>query len=95
MSGLLDGVERELRPSTPIKTKAALRTFRSRLGQRRVMQSRKPFERELEVFLQSSSILRAASRRHIRKKAPPIIFAVVATLKKARLFLASHAPNTY
>ena len=94
MTDMLDGIERELRPAALIKTKAAFDIFRSRLGRKRITPSRAAFERDLEVFLQSRSDLRAASRRHIRKIAPLIIEAAVVSLKKARLILTGHAPNT-
>ena len=94
MSGLLDGVERELSPTVPAETKAALQTFRSRLEWKHVTRKRKRFERKLEACLQSSPFLRAASRQHIAKILPPIVERAAATLKQARLILASHAPNT-
>lgn len=94
MSGLLDGVERELPPTVPAETKAALQTFRSRLEWKHVTRKRKRFERKLEACLQSSAFLRAASQRHIAKVLPPAVERAQAALKQARLVLAGHAPDT-
>jgi hypothetical protein len=93
MSGLLDGIERELPPAVPAETKAALQTFRSRLEWKHVTRKRKRFERKLEACLQSSLFLRAASWRHIAKVLPPIVERAAATLEQARLLLARYAPN--
>jgi hypothetical protein len=54
------------------------------LGARR----RKRFAQELEAFLQSERVLRAASKRYLRKKMRQVTKAVVATLKRARRLLA-------
>src|SRR3954469_18765002 len=92
MGGLIEAVEHELRRRVPTGTKVALDTFRRRLQAQRIGPSRKSFERDLEAYLQSTSSLRAAARRHIRKVAPPLIHAAEAALTRARTLLAK-APD--
>jgi hypothetical protein len=92
MGNLVDAVEGELRPAAPARTKVLLDTFRRRLSNRRISPSRKSFEQELETFLQSTSSLRTAAQRHIRKTAPPLIRAAEAALRRAGEILAQ-APN--
>jgi transketolase len=88
MEELIDGVRRELRSTIPTKTRTVLHTFRKRLKERLGGRRRKRFEQELETFLQSKPALRAASKRYLRKKMPPLIKAAIATLKRARRLLA-------
>jgi hypothetical protein len=89
MEDLLDGVERELRSSVPVKIRVALNTFRLRLSESRVAKRRKHFEQELEAFLQSEPFLRAATKRYLRKKIPSAIERAVATIKRALAFLTT------
>jgi hypothetical protein len=90
---LLDGVERELRSSVPVKTRVALNAFRMRLSEGRVARRREHFEQELDTFLQSEPFLRAATKRYLRKKMLPAIAAAIAALKRALPFLAKDAIN--
>jgi hypothetical protein len=87
MEELINGVEQELRSTTPIKARVALHTFRGRVSRCRDLRKRKQFERELDAFLQSKPLLRGAARRYIRKIAPPIIKAALAALKRAEPYL--------
>ena len=88
MTGLLDGVERELPSTAPMKTRAALEAFRSRLKEKRITRSRKAFEIEVEAFLQSRYILRAAAQRYVNRILPPAIRRATAVLKKAARLVA-------
>lgn len=88
MKGLLDGVQRELGSTVSIKTKAALDAFRKRLDETPVSRRRKPFEQELEAFLQSERALRDATERYLCKRISPAIEAAVAAMKRAQPFLA-------
>ena len=65
---LLDGVERELRPSVPLKAKITLNAFRKRLCDGSAARRPKRFERELEAFLQSEPHLGAATKRFLNKR---------------------------
>jgi len=87
MEELVDGVQKELGPTVPVKTKVGLEAFRKRLRKPLIARRRKRFEQELEAFLQSERALRTAAQRYIRKKMPPIIKAAVAVMKQARALL--------
>jgi hypothetical protein len=65
MEALIAGVNRELPASAPAKTRVGLEAFRVRLTRRRLARGRKKFEQELEAFLQSDPMLRAAAERYI------------------------------
>jgi len=90
MEELIDGVQGEMDSRVPTKTRAALHTFRKRLEKNLGRRRLKRFEQELEAFLQSKPVLRAASKRYLRKKARPLIKAAIAALKRARRLLAQH-----
>ena len=90
MSDFLDEVERELRSTAPMMTRAALMAFRSQLDKSHTTRSRKSFERRLEAFIQSRSIVRDAARRYIRRVMPPLLVAAEVALKKARTILANY-----
>lgn len=79
---LTRGVERELRASAPSKARIALREFRSRAKRCRLKRERRRFDRELEAFLQSTPYLRAATKRHLRRIAIPILKRTVRVLKR-------------
>jgi hypothetical protein len=84
MERLLAGVERELRSTASTNTGVALRQFRARLDEVRVVRERKQFERELKDFLQSKPHLRRAATGYIREMLPPIVKAAIAALKHAQ-----------
>jgi len=92
MEELVDGIEQEMGSTVAVKTKVALDTFRNRLHKIQVARERKPFERELEAFLQSKRTLRAAGerymRKYIREKVHPAIEALGVAIKRARPLLA-------
>jgi hypothetical protein len=88
MKELIDGVQGELGPTIPTKTRVVLHTFRTRLDEKLGGRRRKRFEQELEAFLQSKRALRAASKRYLRNKMSPAIKAAIAALKRARRLLA-------
>jgi hypothetical protein len=87
MGDLVDGVERELRRTAPLKTKLALETFKCRLAMDPVARRRRPFERELEAFIQSTKGLQSAAERYIGRILPPALEAAAATLERARPYL--------
>lgn len=88
MKDILDGVERELCPSTPIKTRADLTAFRMCLDESPMVRRRKQFEQELEAFLQSKPFLRAAGKRYLRKKLIPALEMVTAVMNEVARVLA-------
>ncbi len=59
MADLVVRVERELRPTVPIRARLELRAFRVRLARSRTARERKRFDRELDTLLGSESYLRA------------------------------------
>jgi hypothetical protein len=82
MEGLIAGTDRELRPSAPAKTRVGLKAFRVRLSRRRLPGGRKRFEEELEAFLQSDPVLRAATKRYLGRKTKRAAERLVVVLKK-------------
>src|SRR5258708_29164875 len=87
MEELIEGVQRELGSTILTKTRTVLHTFRKRLKENLGGRRRKRFEQELEAFLQSKPVLRAASKRYLRKKMRQVMKAAIATLKRARRWL--------
>jgi hypothetical protein len=87
MEDLLDGIEGELRPSTRLRAKKSLRPFRTRLSRSLTARERKRFERELEAFLQGEPIVRAASKRFLKKRVNEVVGRAVLTLKRAETVL--------
>ena len=79
---ILDSVERELLPSTPVEDQTALQAFRARVRLKRVTEARKPFERELDGLIDGRSSLQAAAQRYLDKAVPRVLEDTVATLKK-------------
>jgi len=94
MEELVDGIEQELGSTVAVKTKVALDTFRNRLDKILVARERKPFEQELEAFLQSKRTLRAAGerymRKYIREKIHPALEALGAAIKRVRPLLGKN-----
>src|SRR5712691_11386559 len=88
MEELIEGVQRELGSTIPTKTRTVLHTLRKRLKENLGGRRRKRFEQELEAFLQSKPVLRAASKRYLRKKMRQVMKALTATLKRVRRLLA-------
>jgi hypothetical protein len=89
MEDLLDGVERELRSfSVPSRTRLGLSAFRTRLRAGRVVGGRKRFEQELEAFIESNSLVRAAAVLYLQSIMVPAVEAANAALKKAEKALA-------
>ena len=90
MEDFLDGVERKLRPSAPLKAKVTLNAFRKRLSEGHVARRRKRFEKELEAFLQSEPYLRAATKRYLKEKTIAAVGKAMKLLKRAAAVLAKH-----
>ena len=90
MRDFLDGIERELRPSPPLKSRKDLSKFRNRLNGKRIKGGQKCFEQELEELLQSDRFLRRATERHLAKSAPPVIEAALIALAKTEAVLAKY-----
>lgn len=90
MEDLLNGVEGELRPSVPFKTKVVLKAFGKRLIEGRVARQRKRFEEELEAFLQSEPYLRAATKRYLKKRVIVALRESTRLLKRAAAMLSKH-----
>jgi hypothetical protein len=65
---LIDGVQGELGIRVP-----ALDKFRARLDEARLSQERKPFDQEIEAFLDSQPFLREAAQRYLSKKASGLL----------------------
>jgi len=88
MRDFIDGIERELRSSCPLKSKTDLGKFRSRLNAKRLRGGRKRFERELEELLQSDRFLRQATERHLARVVPAAIEAALVLLEQGKAVLA-------
>jgi hypothetical protein len=88
MSNLIEGAARELRPSAPPKTRAALNAFRVHLRARRIAGGRKNFEQELEALLQGDRLLRAATERHLGKQVKAACDGVVEVLENVKKAVA-------
>ena len=65
--GLIDNVERELRPSTPAKSRVALNDFRIRINRDHVKRRRKRFQNDLDKLLETEPFLYAAANRFMKK----------------------------
>jgi hypothetical protein len=90
MRDFLDGIEGELRPSPPLKSKADLSKFRNRLNRKRVEGGRNRFEQELEELLQSDRFLRRSTERHLAKTARAAIEEALVALENAEAVLAKY-----
>ena len=88
MKDFVDGVDRELRSTTPMKSRGHLRAFRERLVKCRTARDRKRFDRDLETLLGSKSYLRAAAKSYLRKRAIPALAAATAAANQVVQVLA-------
>jgi hypothetical protein len=88
MRDFVDGIERELRPSCPLKSRTDLGEFRGRLDTKRVRGGHKRFERELEELLQSDPFLRRATERYFAREVPAALEAALVVLEQAKVVLA-------
>jgi hypothetical protein len=87
MRDFLDGIERELRPSPPLKTAADLSKFRGRLNRKRIEGGHKRFEQELDELLQRDRFLRRATEPYLAKRVPVAIETALVALEKAEAVL--------
>jgi len=94
MKDFVDEIERELRPSRPIRSRAALNNFRERLKGKRIKGGHKRFEGELEELLQSERFLQRATERYLAKKVPEAIEAALAALERAEAVLTTYKQKT-
>ena len=69
MSGLLDGVESELRADASREDRAVLAVLRYRLSSKRVTEARKSYEEKIESVLQSRSSLQTAATIYLSRSA--------------------------
>jgi hypothetical protein len=90
MRDFLDGIERELRPSSPLKSRADLRKFRRRLNGKRIEGGHKSFERGLEELLQGDRFLRRATERYLTKRIPALMGEALVALERAEAVLARY-----
>jgi hypothetical protein len=65
--GFIDNVEKELRPSAPPKSRAALNEFRTRINRDHVKRRRKRFQNDLDKLLETDPVLHAATNRFMKK----------------------------
>jgi hypothetical protein len=94
MEDLLDGIERELRPSAPARTRLGLNAFRVRLKAGRIAGGQKRFEQELEGFIDKHFAVRGAAERYISARLIPAVDAANVALKKAATILARARART-
>jgi hypothetical protein len=84
---LLDGVQRQLGPGISNETRSEIASLRRRLGEPFPARSRKRFKLELEEFLDSKLVLKAATKRYLGKKTISVVQAAEAALKEAEAVL--------
>ena len=93
--GLIDGIERQLRSSTPKRARARLAEFRALVPTVRTTSDRRRYEVELEKLLQSASYFRGAAWRYLTPKAVAALHAATDVLKLASSVLRKyHAQGT-
>ncbi|HEV2287513.1 MAG TPA: hypothetical protein VGR81_01010 [Candidatus Acidoferrales bacterium] len=68
MKKLLNGVDKELRPTASVKLLVSLKAFRKRLDPDSTPRRRKRFQRDLNALLNSNIHLRAAAKRYLSKE---------------------------
>jgi hypothetical protein len=85
---LLDGVERELGASPPIRAHLALEAFRKRLADGRITRRREKIEQDLETYLESEPFLKVAANRHLRKIVVPAVKEALEAIALAETVLA-------
>jgi hypothetical protein len=90
IKGLLDGVLRELGPGISDETRCEIISLRRRLDEPFPARTRKRFERELEEFLDSKLVLKAATKRYLGKKTISVVEAAEAALKQAEAVLQQY-----
>ena len=90
MRDFIDGVERELRPSCPLKSRTDLGKFRNRLDEKRLRGGQKRFAQELEELLQSDRFLRRATGRYFARRVPEATEAALVALERAQAVLAKY-----
>jgi hypothetical protein len=83
----LNGVERELCPSSPKRVRVAIADFRILLDSVSSIRARERFERDIETFLESESYLRAATRRYMTKSIIKACNGVVRVMNRAKRVL--------
>ena len=89
MRDFIDGVERELRPSCPSKSRTDLERFLNRLDEKRFRGGQKRFGQELEDLLQSDRFLRRATGRYFAREVPAAIEAALVASERAQADLQS------
>ena len=90
MRDFIDGVERELRPSCPSKSRTDLERFLNRLDEKRFRGGQKRFGQELEDLLQSDRFLRRATGRYFAREVPAAIEAALVASERAQAVLAKY-----
>ena len=88
---ILNGVERQLRPSAPKRARALLAEFRVRLSALRCSSDRRRYEVELEKFLESAPYLREAAWRYLTPKVVDALKTATEAAKLASSALAEYA----
>jgi len=88
--GLLDGVEKQLRPSAPKRARARLAEFRALAPAVRTTSDRRRYEVKLERFLQSAPYLRGAARRYLTPRAVAALHAATDAIKLASATLRKY-----
>ncbi|HTW24251.1 MAG TPA: hypothetical protein VMD78_11660 [Candidatus Baltobacteraceae bacterium] len=88
MREFIDGIERELRPSCPLKSRTDLGKFRNRLDEKRLRGGQKRFGQELDELLQSDRFLRLATERYFARVVPAAIEAALVAIEQAKVVLA-------
>lgn len=77
---LLDGVEAELCPSTPIRARAVLASYREAVDAAKSRTARRSLERTIDICIQSKPYYRAAARRYLTSQVTQKVVPVLKEL---------------
>ena len=87
----LDGVAKELHPSTPESSRAALSALRRRVDECRYARTRRRFERDLDALLENDRFVRPAVEWYLKKRVPQDLRKAAETLARGQAVLAEYS----